>query len=60
MRVWKFDKEDEPGNPLILCERGLGMLVDELGNSDIGDCYTIRIEDMPKEQFETLPEWGGW
>ena len=60
MKVWKFDREDEPGNPFILDERGLSGILDELKNSDIGDCYTIHIEDMQEEQFKTLPEWDGW
>lgn len=60
MRVWKFDKEDEPGNPLIVDEGGLSAILDELQNSDVGDRYTIHIEDMPEKQFNELPEWGGW
>lgn len=60
VRVWKFEREKEPGNPLILDEKNLESLVDELRSSDDGDCYTIHVEYMSAEVFSNLPEWDGW
>jgi len=60
MRVWEFDREDESGSPLITDEDNLKQILDELKNSDVGECYTVRVKDMSEEQFNALPEWGGW
>jgi len=60
MRVWRFDREDEPGSPLIVDQVGLRAVLDELENSDVGDCFTIHVEDMADDKFKALPEWDGW
>ena len=49
------------GSPLIL--NSLEKLEDILGGieyAEVGDKLFITIEDMSKEEFENLPEWGGF
>ena len=61
MKVWKFDRADEPGSPIIYDELGLKTdLVNQLIASDIGSSFTLEVDEMPKEDFDKLKEWEGW
>jgi len=51
-------------------EEGGGLIVDDLSTiadvmggleyEEVGNAYTLEVLWMPKEDYEALPEWGGW
>lgn len=61
MKIWKFDRADEPGGAMICDEIDLKTnLLDELKAADIGSSFTVEVGEMPKEDFDKLEEWQGW
>jgi len=61
MKVWKLDLADDPGSPLVCDETGLSNdLLEELKAADVGSSYTVQVEEMSEEEFNKMPEWGGF
>ena len=66
MKVYRIIKhrtaeERQPGTPLMLDSLDeLEELLGRIGDHDLGDTFSIRVIEMPKEEFENLQEWGGW
>lgn len=61
MKVWKFDRADQPGNAIICDKAGLKTnLLDELKAADIGSSFTVEVDEMTKEDFDKMEEWTGW
>ena len=59
MKVYRIIKDG--GTPLVL--NNLQEWNDILGGieyEEVGDTYTITIEDMPEADYHALPEWGGF
>ena len=36
------------------------LILEELGDSDIGDVITLRRSEMTEAEFAALPEFQGW
>ena len=61
MKAYKISQYEEYGTPLIL--DNLSALPDLWGGIDdeeVGNKYIIEVVAMPKEEFDNLPEWGGF
>jgi len=60
MKVYKITMEDG-GQPLILSDlKALDDLIGSVEYDEVGSKYQIEVIDMPKEEFDNLPEWGGF
>ena len=60
MKAYKLT-DDNNGQALIV--RSLADIEDTIGDIeyfDVGDKYIIEIIEMPKDEFDILPEWDGF
>ena len=53
MRVYKMQKEG--GNYCVFTEETMDGLSDDLASSEIGEKYTIEIQEMSDEDFLKKP-----
>ena len=66
MKVYKLLKhrtaaERQSSAPLVLDTLDeLDELLGGIEDHDLGDAFSIRVVEMPKDEFENLQEWGGW
>jgi hypothetical protein len=38
----------------------LGVVIDDIENSEVGDKFIIKVIKITREQFDKLPEFEGW
>lgn len=66
MKVYRILKHRGPderqrGAPLMLDSLDeLGELLGGIEDHNLGDTFSIRVVEMPKDEFDNLQEWGGW
>lgn len=65
MKVYKITLEgndgERYGEALILRSlAGLNALIGDVEYGEVGDRYAITLEEMSKEDYENLTEWGGF
>ena len=57
MRVYKMQKVG--GSYCVFPKNAMDGLLDDLRYSEVGEKYTIEIQEMSEDDFEKLPEFDG-
>ena len=66
MKVIRIMSPKEDGESFYIefnsfrCKEILGWLDSFLDDCEIGDSIGFSVEEMPREEFESLPEFQGW
>lgn len=58
MKVYKITQDNS--TPLIMDNLNLEDMFGGLEYEELGNKYLIEVIDMKKNEFDNLPEWGGF
>ena len=61
MKVYEIKQFGDEGGGLIVDDLKVGAeLLGDVEYEEVGNKYVIEIKEMPEEQYDSLPEWGGF
>lgn len=62
VRVYRLQMETEgtDRNWLALDNSGMRAILEELRDAEVGDRYSVTVEEWDRAEFDALPEWEGW
>lgn len=61
MKVYEIKPYGEEGGGLIVDDlRIIAECMGGIENEEVGNKYTLEVKEMPKGEYENLPEWGGF
>ena len=61
MKAYQVTLHHEASDPLIV--DNLNALTDlfiDIEEEEVGNMYLVEIIEIANQEFEELPEWGGW
>lgn len=60
VQVWKLERADHPGAYLAVDASGVDGVLDEIRLGELGDKFTITVEEWDRADLDALREWDGW